>query len=90
MLTLKHHKEDLVEPEELEIITEGTDWIKFDIQGKWFPDAFIGVMANMQRFKNGEDNKLITSIDDSVHTMAVVDSCGISSQSGGLKINYAD
>ena len=78
------------EPEELEIITEGTDWIKFDIQGKWFPDAFIGVMANMQRFKNGEDNKLITSIDDSVHTMAVVDSCGISSQSGGLKINYAD
>ena len=78
------------EPEELEIITEGTDWIKFDIQGKWFPDAFIGVMANMQRFKNGEDDKLITSIDDSVHTMAVVDSCGISSQSGGLKINYAD
>ena len=43
------------EPEELEIITEGTDWIKFDIQGKWFPDAFIGVMANMQRFKNGEE-----------------------------------
>ena len=78
------------EPEELEIITEGTDWIKFDIQGKWFPDAFIGVMANMQRFKNGEDSKLLTSIDDSIHTMAVVDSCGISSQSGGLKINYAD
>ena len=78
------------EPEELEIITEGTDWIKFDIQGKWFPDAFIGVMANMQRFKNGEDSQLLTSIDDSIHTMAVVDSCGISSQSGGLKINYAD
>ena len=78
------------EPEELEIITENTDWIKLDIKGKWFPDAFIGVMANMQRFKNGEDEKLITSIDDSIDTMAVVDSCGISSQSGGLRVNYAD
>ena len=78
------------EPEALEIITENTDWVKFDIKGKWFPDAFIGVMANMQRFKNGEDDKLITSIDDSIDTMAIVDSCGISSQSGGLKINYAD
>jgi predicted dehydrogenase len=78
------------EPEELEIITENTDWIKVDIQGKWFPDAFIGVMANMQRFKNDEDENLITSIDDSIDTMAVVDSCGISSQSGGLKVSYAD
>ena len=66
------------------------EWIKFDINGKWFPDAFIGVMSNMQRFKNGEDDKLITSIDDSIDTMAIVDSCGISSQSGGLKITYAD
>ena len=41
------------------------------------------------RFKNGEDDKLITSVDDSIHTMAVVDTCGISSQSGGLKIDYA-
>ena len=47
-------------------------------------------MSNMQRFKNGEDEKLVTSIDDSIHTMAVVDSCGVSSQSGGLKISYAD
>ena len=78
------------EPEELEIKTEGTDWIKLDISGKWFPDAFIGVMSNMQRFKNGEDEKLFTSIDDSIHTMAVVDTCGLSSQSGGLKVSYAD
>ena len=78
------------EPEELEIITENTDWIKVDIKGKWFPDAFIGVMSNMQRFKNDEDEKLITSIDDSIDTMAVVDSCGISSQSGGLQVSYAD
>jgi len=48
------------------------------------------VMANMQRFKNGEDEKLITSIDDSIDTMALVESCGASSQSGGLKISYVD
>ena len=39
---------------------------------------------------SGDDKKLITSIDDSIDTMAVVDSCGISSQSGGLKVSYAD
>ena len=40
--------------------------------------------------KNGEDDKLITSIDDSIDTMAVVDSCGISSESGGLTVDYAE
>ncbi len=44
----------------------------------------------MQRFKIGEDEKLVTSIDDSIDTMALVESCGTSSQSGGLKISYAD
>ena len=76
------------EPEKLEIITSETDWIEVDIKGKWFPDAFIGVMANMQRFKNGEDENLISSLEDAIHTMALVDACRKSSLDGGIKPEY--
>jgi predicted dehydrogenase len=75
------------EPEKLEIYTKETEWVEVDIKGKWFPDAFIGVMANMQRFKNGEDQNLISPIEDSIYTMAVVDACGKSSADGGIKLD---
>ncbi len=76
------------EPEKLEIITKDTDWTEVEIQGKWFPDAFIGVMSNMQRFKNGEDEHLVSPIKDSIHTMSLVDACGQSSLDGGIKPDY--
>ena len=75
------------EPEKLEVYTKETDWVELDIKGKWFPDAFIGVMANMQRFKNGEDKSLISPLDDSIFTMAVVEACGKSSIDGGIKLD---
>ena len=75
------------EPEKLEIYTKETDWVELDIKGRWFPDAFIGVMSNMQRFKNGEDESLISPIDDSIYTMAVVEACGKSSAGGGIKLD---
>jgi predicted dehydrogenase len=75
------------EPEKLEIYTKETDWVELDIKGRWFPDAFIGVMSNMQRFKNGEDESLISPIDDSIYTMAVVEACGKSSADGGIKLD---
>ena len=76
------------EPEKLEIITEGTNWIEIEINGKWFPDAFIGVMSNMQRFKNGEDKKLVSPLKDSIYTMSLVDACEKSSLDGGIKPVY--
>ena len=44
-------------------------------------------MANMQRYRNGEDKKLISPISDSIYTMAVVDACGKSSADGGIKLD---
>lgn len=75
------------EPEKLEIYTNDTKWQEVNIKGKWFPDAFIGVMANMQRFKNGEDQNLISPLEDSIYTMAVVEACGKSSDNGGVKLD---
>jgi hypothetical protein len=75
------------EPEKLEIYTKETDWVEVNIKGKWFPDAFIGVMANMQRFKNGEDQMLISPLEDSIYTMAIVDACAKSSADGGIQLD---
>ena len=39
----------------------------------WFPDAFVGRMANLQRFVAGEDKELIASVEDAWTTMALVE-----------------
>lgn len=62
------------EPDELMIYPKGgSDWINVPLQGAWFPDAFVGRMANLQRFASGEDNALVSSVEDAWHTMALVE-----------------
>jgi predicted dehydrogenase len=64
------------EPDELWIVTAGdADWTKVPLEGRWFPDAFIGTMSNLQRFAAGEDPMLLTSVEDAWHTMALVEAC---------------
>ncbi|MGH7120253.1 MAG: Gfo/Idh/MocA family protein [Acetobacteraceae bacterium] len=62
------------EPDELWIATGG-EWEQVPLAGGWFPDAFIGTMANLQRHAAGEDAALVTSVDDAWHTMALVEAC---------------
>jgi predicted dehydrogenase len=62
------------EPDELTIKAKGeADWVNVPLHGVWFPDAFIGRMANLQRFLSGEDNELIASVEDAWTTMALVE-----------------
>jgi predicted dehydrogenase len=62
------------EPEVLEIFPKGgTDWVAVPLAGKWFPDAFVGRMANVQRFAAGEDAELISPVEDAWGTMALVE-----------------
>lgn len=61
------------EPDELWIATGGADWEQVLLEGGWFPHAFIGTMANLQRFAAGEDDRLVTSVEDAWHTMALVE-----------------
>jgi predicted dehydrogenase len=74
------------EPEELHLVTEGVGWTRVPLVGRWFPDAFVGVMANLQRFAAGEDSELHTAVEDAARTMAVVDACWRSSRGGGTVI----
>lgn len=62
------------EPDILEIYPKGgKDWVPVPLDGTWFPDAFTGRMANLQRFAAGEDKELVSSVEDAWRTMALVE-----------------
>jgi predicted dehydrogenase len=51
----------------------GDDWVDVPLRGTWFPDGFVGRMANLQRFVAGEDAELVGSVEDAWNTMALVE-----------------
>lgn len=62
------------EPDILEIYPKGgSAWTSVPLEGTWFPDAFVGRMANLQRFAAGEDVELVSSVEDAWNTMALVE-----------------
>ncbi|WDE98488.1 Gfo/Idh/MocA family oxidoreductase [Lentisphaera profundi] len=48
-------------------------WKEEELPGTWFPDAFIGPMADLMRLKNGEINSMPTSFEDAFQTMNCVE-----------------
>jgi predicted dehydrogenase len=83
-------------PDELELIrlpNEGGpgdgrtgEWRSLPLSGNWFPHAFVGTMASLMRYANGESRELPTAVDDAFLTMALVEACYRSSASGGTPI----
>ncbi len=61
-------------------------WTSVPLEGRWFPDAFIGPMASLMRFASGESAQLPTSVEDSWRTMAVIEACHASSDRGATPI----
>lgn len=77
-------------PDEFELAIEKDgkyEWEKIELEGSWFPEAFIGTMSNLMRFKEGSDDKLLASVQDVLDTMKVVEACYISNQKGGIPLN---
>ena len=73
-------------PDRLEIATEGVEWTEVPLDGRWYPDAFVGIMAHMQRYLGGEDETLTISVEDAIHTMAVIEACRRSDAAGGVPL----
>ena len=48
--------------------------MQVNLTGSWFPEAFSGRMNNLQRFANGEDAELVSSVEDAWYTMSLVES----------------
>jgi predicted dehydrogenase len=70
------------------LLEEGKEpeWKTLELEGSWFPDAFIGTMSSLMRFKEGSSKALPTSVEDVIKTMAVVESAYISSDTGGVVV----
>lgn len=63
------------------------EWKEVQLEGSWFPDAFIGTMSSLMRYKNGETDVLPTSVEDVIKTTAVVESAYQSSDDGGVLVS---
>ena len=75
------------EPDTLEVATEDSNgWSEVALRGSWFLEAFEGPMSNLQCFAAGEDSKLVSSVEDALRTMAVVEACYESSAHGATPI----
>lgn len=77
-------------PDAFEVCTfeEGKPvWNQHDLEGSWFPHAFVGSMAQVMRAADGEPDALVTSVDDSIQTMACVEAAYASSASGGTPVD---
>lgn len=73
-------------PDELEIQRDADGsrtWQPLPFTGSWFPEAFIGSMAALQRFVEGSLDELPTSVEDGMRTMALVEAAYRSAASGG-------
>jgi predicted dehydrogenase len=71
------------------ISTEGKppyEWKTIDIDGTWFPHAFIGSMSQLMRAASGEIVIPDNSVEDCIHTMACVEAAYESSEKGGLPL----
>jgi predicted dehydrogenase len=62
------------------------EWRALNIEGSWFPDAFLGTMADLMCFAEGSSLELPGSVEDAYKTMAVVEAAYASNDGGGTKI----
>ena len=63
------------------ILKEGQvpKWKQIQLEGTWFPDAFIGSMSSLMRFVEGSETILPTAVKDAYKTMEVVEEAYMSS-----------
>lgn len=79
-------------PDTFEFVTLKVDqepeWQSVDLGASWFPDAFIGSMANLMCFVEGTEPVLINAVESAYQTMELVEAAYESSDGGGTTIKY--
>lgn len=63
------------------------EWKQMDIEGSWFPHAFIGSMAQLMLAAEGSIAQPDNSVEDCIYTMACVEAAYKSSENGGVKLS---
>ncbi|MFK5974181.1 MAG: Gfo/Idh/MocA family oxidoreductase [Flavobacteriaceae bacterium] len=62
-------------------------WKEIKIKGRWFPDAFVGTMAVLQRHVLDKNVPLPHNTEDAYNTMKLVEAAYVSSEKGGVDIS---
>jgi predicted dehydrogenase len=62
------------------------EWQQLEIEGSWFPHAFIGSMAQVMLAAEGTIARPDNTVEDCIHTMAAVEAAYQSSAAGGMAI----
>ena len=70
------------------LLEEGKEpeWKQMNIEGSWFPHAFIGSMEQVLKAKEGLNEKPENSVEDCIYTMACVEAAYLSSEKGGVEL----
>jgi predicted dehydrogenase len=66
---------------------EPAGWKTLEVEGSWFPHAFIGSMEQVMQAAAGHIPKPDNSVEDCIYTMACVEAAYLSSERGGVKLN---
>lgn len=71
------------------LLEEGKEpqWQQMQIEGSWFPHAFIGSMYEMLLAAEGKNTSPDNSVEDCIDTMACVEAAYQSSETGGVKLS---
>jgi predicted dehydrogenase len=62
------------------------EWKRLNLEGSWFPHAFIGSMAEIIKSKNGETALPDNSVEDCIYTMCCVEAAYQSGFGEGEKV----
>ncbi len=62
------------------------EWQSLEVEGTWFPEAFIGTMSQVMKAASGEIERPDNSVEDCIYTMACVEAAYESSEKGGTKL----
>jgi predicted dehydrogenase len=67
---------------------EAPQWVEQQLEGSWFPEAFIGSMSSLLCYLEGSADTMPTNVEDVIHTMAVVEAAYTSNSAGGVVPEY--
>ena len=85
LMNYPHGAGDVFEYCQIDERGQSGEWISEKLEGSWFPEAFIGSMAQVQRHKEGSLAQMPTDAANVIHTMEVVEAAYASSARGGVK-----
>jgi predicted dehydrogenase len=70
------------------VLEEGKEckWKTIELEGNWFPHAFIGSMSEVLKAADGSIGVPDNSVEDCIYTMACVEAAYLSSAGGAIKI----